>query len=263
MATASELPMPRSVFYDASGKPLNGGFVNTYVQATTTPKLTWQDAGETIPNANPVPLDSAGSCLLYGSGAYSIAVTDSLGNAIPAYSGVTQGSLFGDLTVGNLTVSGNLTGAAASFSGAVSTGGPISTSLGISAGATLSGNALTVNTASISGTCGITGALTCGAGGSFAASLGSPGFQKLPSGQIKQFGTATTVAGGGVNASYSIAFPTSVLSFQATITGAGGPVALTIAVGTPGLTFTNVWIADSPTGTGHAGISFYWEAIGV
>jgi hypothetical protein len=87
--TASQLPPPRSVFYDANGNPLSGGTVATYVPNTTTAKTTWQDAGEATANANPITLDANGSCLLYGSGEYQLTVADSLGNAVPAYSGVT------------------------------------------------------------------------------------------------------------------------------------------------------------------------------
>lgn len=88
--TAILLPLPRAVFYDANGDPLSGGKVHTYIPGGTVAKLTWQDAAETTPNANPITLDAAGSCLLYGDGNYNIVVTDSLGNSIPGYSGLTQ-----------------------------------------------------------------------------------------------------------------------------------------------------------------------------
>lgn len=90
MSTASLLPQARFVAYDPNGAPLAGGFVYTYVPGGTVPKLTWQDAAETIPNENPITLDAVGSCLLYGSGTYQITVTDSLGNQVPAYSGLTE-----------------------------------------------------------------------------------------------------------------------------------------------------------------------------
>lgn len=89
MANASLLAPARSVYYDANGNPLRGGKVHTYVPGSATPKQSWQDAAETILNANPIILDANGSCLLYGNGAYQITVMDSLGNSIPAYSGVT------------------------------------------------------------------------------------------------------------------------------------------------------------------------------
>jgi len=99
MAIATLLPMPRAVFYDALGNPLAGGFVYTYVPGGTTPAMTWQDAGEATPNANPIVLDANGSCLLYVAANYQITVTDSLGNQVPAYSGLTASvtSLFTNL----------------------------------------------------------------------------------------------------------------------------------------------------------------------
>lgn len=90
MATEALLPLPRQVFYDANGVPLAGGFVHTYVPNTTTPKTTWRDAGGVTPNSNPITLDSAGSCLIYGAGSYQLTVTDADGASVPGYSGVTQ-----------------------------------------------------------------------------------------------------------------------------------------------------------------------------
>jgi microcystin-dependent protein len=72
-----------------NANPLSGGFVYMYVPPnTTTLKTTWQDAGETIPNSNPIILDGNGSCLLYGSGQYLQYVYDSQMNLV--YSGLTQ-----------------------------------------------------------------------------------------------------------------------------------------------------------------------------
>jgi hypothetical protein len=88
---ATLLPMPRAVFYSQDGAPLAGGMVYTYVPGGTTPQVTWQDAGQTTPNTNPIVLDAAGSCLLYGSGSYQLTVTDGQGNQVPAYSGLTSG----------------------------------------------------------------------------------------------------------------------------------------------------------------------------
>lgn len=93
MATASLLPLPRAVFYDANGAPLDGGFVYTYVPGGTVTASTWQDANETTLNSNPILLDANGSALIYGAGNYQITVTDSLGNQVPAYSGLSSASI--------------------------------------------------------------------------------------------------------------------------------------------------------------------------
>jgi hypothetical protein len=90
MSTANLLPPPRATFFDANGAPLAGGLVHTYVPGGITPSLTWQDATQTSANSNPIVLDADGSCLLYGVGSYQITVTDSVGNSIPTYSGLTS-----------------------------------------------------------------------------------------------------------------------------------------------------------------------------
>jgi hypothetical protein len=89
MATQALLPLPRQVFCDANGIPLAGGLVHTYIPGGTTPKTTWQDSGAATPNANPIVLDAAGSCLIYGSGNYQLTVTDADGVSCPGFSGVT------------------------------------------------------------------------------------------------------------------------------------------------------------------------------
>src|SRR5262249_22295716 len=49
---------------------------------TTTPKQTWQDAGQTILNTNPITLDANGCAVIYGTGVYRQIVKDSLGDTI-------------------------------------------------------------------------------------------------------------------------------------------------------------------------------------
>lgn len=88
---ASLLPPGKAIFLSPNGTPLSGGSIATYVPNTTTPKTTWIDSGEATPNTNPITLDSAGGCVLYGSGAYRTIVKDSLGNLI--YDAITQDTL--------------------------------------------------------------------------------------------------------------------------------------------------------------------------
>lgn len=61
---------------------LAGGTVGFYIPGTLSIKQTWQDAGETILNTNPVALDANGCALIYGSGAYRQILKDSLGNTV-------------------------------------------------------------------------------------------------------------------------------------------------------------------------------------
>lgn len=76
------LPNGRQQFLDGNGKPLAGGLVYMYQPATTVPAATWQDANQTVPNTNPIMLDAAGECTIYGIGNYRQIVQDVFGNLI-------------------------------------------------------------------------------------------------------------------------------------------------------------------------------------
>lgn len=75
--TTTLLPVPKARFFDASGAPLAGGKVYTYVAGTTTPKTTYTDAGGGTPNANPVILDAAGEANIWIQGNYKIVLKNS------------------------------------------------------------------------------------------------------------------------------------------------------------------------------------------
>lgn len=57
-------------FFDDNGDPLAAGKLYTYAAGTTTPKATYTTAAGTIPNANPVVLDSAGRAVVFLDGSY-------------------------------------------------------------------------------------------------------------------------------------------------------------------------------------------------
>jgi hypothetical protein len=77
---AQLMPNGEQTFVDANGVPLDGGSVTMYIPTTTTFKNTWQDEGETILNTNPIVLDAAGRCIIYGNGKDRQIVKDRLGN---------------------------------------------------------------------------------------------------------------------------------------------------------------------------------------
>lgn len=79
---ASLVPNGKQQFIDINGAPLVGGLVHMYVPLTLTPKDTWQNAGQTVLNTNPIVLDSRGQATIYGVGNYRQIVTDSLGNTV-------------------------------------------------------------------------------------------------------------------------------------------------------------------------------------
>lgn len=82
------LPNAKSQFVDANGAPLANGTVGFYIPATLTAKTTWQDQAGTIPNANPVVLDSRGQALIWGTGTYRQILKDASGVTI--WDGLTQ-----------------------------------------------------------------------------------------------------------------------------------------------------------------------------
>ena len=82
--SATLLPNAVQTFVDNNGKPLANGNVFFYVPSTTTPKTTWTSAGESVPQANPVPLGIAGrpANAIYGDGIYRQIVKDQFNNVI-------------------------------------------------------------------------------------------------------------------------------------------------------------------------------------
>jgi hypothetical protein len=83
--TAYRFFNPAPVFMNLLGlQPCAGGSLTFYLKGTTTPKLTWSDQELTIPNSNPVPLDSAGrsNTNIWLDGAYSVVLKDSAGVTI-------------------------------------------------------------------------------------------------------------------------------------------------------------------------------------
>lgn len=69
-------------FVDNNGHPLVGGRVYRYYVGTNTPKDTYQDSGQTIPNTNPIVLDARGEASIYGAGTYRQVLTTSSGVTI-------------------------------------------------------------------------------------------------------------------------------------------------------------------------------------
>jgi len=65
MATGYGVELPIQQFSDDNGVPLNGGKLYTYAAGTSTPQATYSDSALTVPNANPIILNSAGRAIIY------------------------------------------------------------------------------------------------------------------------------------------------------------------------------------------------------
>lgn len=82
------LPNAQQQFCDANGQPLAGGSVYHYVVGTTTPKTTYQNQALTVPNTNPVVLNSAGRATIWGNGTFRQVLYDV--NGVLIWDGVTS-----------------------------------------------------------------------------------------------------------------------------------------------------------------------------
>lgn len=80
--SAPVLANPCPQFCDANGKPYAGGSLATYAKGTTAPKQTWRDPDQVAVNTNPITLDGAGRCVMFGDGDYRMVLTDAQGNLI-------------------------------------------------------------------------------------------------------------------------------------------------------------------------------------
>ena len=71
--------------FDNQGNVLAGGKLYTYQAGTTAPYVTWSDYGLTIPNSNPIILNSAGrpsNEIWFDSSSYKVVLTDANNNII-------------------------------------------------------------------------------------------------------------------------------------------------------------------------------------
>lgn len=114
--TASILPPGYTQYLDSNGKPLSAGKVYNYIPSTTTPKTTWQDAAETIPNANPVILDAGGRAKILGDGSYRQIVKDR--NNVTIWDAVTSSTGSGS-TSPTATGDGDLVGTIKPWAGMI------------------------------------------------------------------------------------------------------------------------------------------------
>lgn len=74
---AAAIPFVRAWWPDVSGKPLAGGKLWTYQAGTNTPVASYTDSTGSVPNTNPVILDSSGRASIYlAPGSYKIVLMD-------------------------------------------------------------------------------------------------------------------------------------------------------------------------------------------
>ena len=88
---------PHQQFSDNNGKALSGGRLFTYAAGTLNPLTTYQDSGGSVPNTNPIVLDSAGYATIYmNTGVlYKVILQDAQGRQLWSVDNVTGGGAGG------------------------------------------------------------------------------------------------------------------------------------------------------------------------
>lgn len=215
----SLLPFPELQFMSNNGLPLSGGTVETCIPSTLTPKTTWLDSGQVAANSNPIALDSAGRCIVYGDGDYRFIVKDSLGNTI--YDQLTSSTLPEDaISAAWLPIVGSATLA----TGLNLLGVPQLIAAAVSAIELMPGP---VGPTGPIGPQGVQGVPGSDAGG-YAPLItgGSPGVIMFPNANssavnvIFQAGQGSTDGGGNATVSYPRPFPTGCLAVVASTSAA-------------------------------------------
>jgi|GEM_PF-2777329 len=197
------IPPAKTQFLDSLGRPLTGGLVYTYAQGTTSPKATYKDRALTISNTNPVTLDASGSAAMWGTGAYSMVVANSVGSVI------LTGDSFADnfdgtaVTITGGTIDGTNIGATTpgtgKFTSLTITGGIDGTNLGLTTPAqaaftslTTTGNAVVGGNGSVSGTLTVTGQATVPAAASDTSAVNRGQVKGIAPISAQQTATAAT-----------------------------------------------------------------------
>lgn len=233
------LPNAEQTFVDGNGVPLDGGTVTFYIPNTSTPKTTWSDQGESIPNTNPVVLDSAGRAIIWGTGSYRELVKDQFGNTI--WDQVTYGWPIPSSTLPTFTILS--TGTVATYDtptgaleliveevGGGGGGGSSSNSAPSPAGGA-SGGATTFNGVAANGGSGGAGGTTDsggnsapggqggtgGSGSAFFRSPGNPGVSTVTSFRVGAGGGSLLGGGSGIVDGMGNGVPAQANS------GGGGP----------------------------------------
>jgi hypothetical protein len=70
-------------YFDDDGRPVAGGFLETYLADTSDPEPTFQDSALLVPNDNPITLDGAGRAVIFlAAKAYKFILKDINGAVI-------------------------------------------------------------------------------------------------------------------------------------------------------------------------------------
>lgn len=102
--TTAPAPVPKAQFLDKNGAPLAGGLLYSYIAGTATPQNTYTDSTGTVPNSNPVVLDSGGFANVWlGPTTYKLVLKDASGNLQWSVDNIPSESQYLPLSGGTMT----------------------------------------------------------------------------------------------------------------------------------------------------------------
>jgi hypothetical protein len=280
-------PFGNSQVVDTNGDPAMGYTVTTYAAGSSALLASYTDAGGLSANANPVTLDSAGrnpngQFWLTAGLSYKFVLKDADGVVVRTVDGITgtnDPAMIGSIdqwvayagaptyiSATSFSVAGDQTSslhAGRRVKTANTAGTRYSTITGSSFGAGLT----TVTVANDSGT--LDSGLSAVSYGVLSytdpsmpglqASKTSDGYQKLPSGLILQWGSASTNGSGVATFTFPVAFPTACLNTQVSTFGAGS---FTAAVTSQTSAAVQGTMYSSVTGAAQAGGTLRFFSVG-
>jgi hypothetical protein len=260
---AAPIIIPEVQFLDADGHPYAGGSLTAYVPGTSTPKTTWLDAAGTAANTQPVILDAAGRCSLWGSGDYRLLLRDSAGNEIwdieattlvsaamaPVIAAPTIPDAVHLLGLDDVVSGSDLSAAITTESNARIAADNAEIAARTAADTTLQTNIDAEKTRAMAAEAAITG----------GALSGGSGYAHIAGGNLMQWGSGTAAAGGAGGVTFPIAFPAACQSVQATLSA--NALNLTIRVASVSAASFTVFVEDT-SNTGGKPSAFFWVALG-